>query len=128
MAGIATIYPQTVAQFTPHQLNYPAIGGVSFNKGCYIGQEIIARTQYLGKSKSRLYRASFQSNHDFLPGTAIQDQERTHQGTLIVAAKEKDNHYQALACLQSQAISHTIHLEDPEGEPILSLLELPYTL
>ena len=128
MAGIATIYPQTAAQFTPHQLNYPTIGGVSFSKGCYLGQEIIARTQYLGKSKSRLYRVSFLSNHDFLPGAVIQDEEHTRQGTLIMVAKEKYNHYQALACLQNQAISHTIHLEEGPKGPILSLLELPCTL
>lgn len=128
MTGIATIYPETIAQFTPHQLNYPAISGVSFNKGCYIGQEIIARTHYLGKSKSRLYRVSFQANHSFSPGTSIHNEKHAmQQGTIIMAAKEKDNHYQALACLQNQAISHTIHIEDPQG-PILNLLELPYPL
>lgn len=127
MAGIPTIYPETIAQFTPHQLNYPAIGGVSFNKGCYIGQEIIARTQYLGKSKSRLYRVAFQASNDFMPGTSVQNEESAYQGTIIMTAKEKNDYYQALACLQNQAISHTIHLETPNG-PILNLLELPYTL
>lgn len=126
MAGIATIYPETIAQFTPHQLNYPAIGGVSFNKGCYIGQEIIARTHYLGKSKSRLYRVNFQAQHNFPPGTVIQNKE-LHQGTVIMSAQENASTYQALVCLQNQAISHTIHLEGPES-PVLHLLELPYTL
>ncbi len=127
MAGIPTVYPETIAQFTPHQLNYPAIGGVSFNKGCYIGQEIIARTQYLGKSKSRLYRVAFQANNNFPPGTSVHNEESAHQGTIIMAAKEKNDYYQALACLQNQAISHTIHLEASNG-PILNFLELPYTL
>ncbi len=125
MAGIATIYPQTIAQFTPHQLNYPAIGGVSFTKGCYIGQEIIARTQYLGKSKSRLYRVMFKAKHNFPPGSSIQDQGNVRQGTLIMNAQVKEQTYQALACLQSQAISHTIHLKDSQG-PVLQPLELPY--
>ncbi|MDQ8038788.1 MAG: hypothetical protein REH83_00075 [Rickettsiella sp.] len=127
MAGIPTIYPETIAQFTPQQLNYPAINGVSFSKGCYIGQEIIARTHYLGKPKSRLYRADFQTNSNFPPGTMLQNKGHTHQGNLIMTAKEKDNHFQALACLQNQAISHTIHVEDPHG-PILNILELPYSL
>ncbi|MES2997975.1 MAG: folate-binding protein [Pseudomonadota bacterium] len=123
-AGIPMIYPETIGQFTPHQLNYPAIGGVSLNKGCYIGQEIIARTHYLGKSKSRLHRLAFQANNDFPPGTLIKNDEGSTQGTVIMAASEKNNHYQALACLQTQAISHTIHLESPQG-PILTLLKLP---
>ena len=127
MAGIATIYPQTTAQFTPHQLNYPAIGGVSFSKGCYIGQEIIARTHYLGKSKTRLYRVAFKAKNNFPPGSAIQNAENVRQGSLIMSAYEKEGSYQALACLQSQAISHTIHLEDPQG-PALQPLELPYVV
>lgn len=127
MAGIPVIYPETSGQFTPHQLNFPEIGGVSFNKGCYIGQEIIARTHYLGKSKSRLYRVSFQANTPPLPGTPLLDNEqKTEKGALIMCAQEQDNRYQALVCLQTQAISHSIRLGSLEG-PILDLLELPYS-
>ncbi len=128
IAGIPTIYPETRAQFTPHQLNYPALGGISFNKGCYIGQEIIARTQYLGKPKSRLYRVSFQANKQASPGTLLLEKgERTSKGTVIMSAKDGFNHYQALVCLQNQAISHTIYLESAEASTI-SLLKLPYSV
>ena len=128
MSGIPTIYPETSGQFTPHQMNLPEIGGVSFNKGCYIGQEIIARTHYLGKSKSRLYRVRFTSPTLFLPGTPLLDAEqKTEKGTLIRCAKELENRYQGLICLQTQAISHIIRLGSLEG-PIVNFLELPYTL
>lgn len=128
MAGIPTIYPETSGQFTPQQLNFPEIGGVSFNKGCYIGQEIIARTHYLGKSKSRLYRVSFQANSPSLAGTPLFDSnQKIEKGTLIMSAKELDNRYQALVCLQTQAISHTIRLGSLEG-PIVDFLELPYSI
>lgn len=50
----AEIYTATSGLFTPHMLNYPALGAVSFNKGCYRGQEIIARTEHLGKAKREL--------------------------------------------------------------------------
>ncbi|MGC1854989.1 MAG: hypothetical protein WA659_06435 [Candidatus Aquirickettsiella sp.] len=127
MSGISTIYPETSGQFTPHQLNFPEIGGVSFNKGCYIGQEIIARTHYLGKSKSRLYRIRFLANNPSLPGTPLLDYEqKTEKGTLIMCANEQDNRYQALVCLQTQAISHNIRLGSLEG-PVLDFLELPYS-
>ncbi|WP_342147638.1 hypothetical protein [Rickettsiella endosymbiont of Aleochara curtula] len=126
MAGIPIIYPETSGQFTPHQLNFPEIGGVSFNKGCYIGQEIIARTHYLGKSKSRLYRVGFVANDPPLPGTPLLDEQKTEKGALILCAKEQDNRYQALVCLQTQAISHSIRLGSLEG-PTLDFLELPYS-
>lgn len=53
-AGIPAIYPETTEQFLPHELNLPALQAVSFNKGCYTGQEIIARMEYRGKLKKRL--------------------------------------------------------------------------
>lgn len=128
MAGIPSVYPETSAKFTPHQLNYPALGGVSFNKGCYIGQEIIARTQYLGKPKSRLYRVSFQANKQTLPGTYLLEKgEQAIKGAVIMSAKDGFNHYQALVCLQNQAVSHTIYLENMETS-IISLLKLPYSI
>jgi len=123
LAGIPTIYPETIGQFTPHQLNYPVLSGVSFNKGCYIGQEIIARTHYLGKSKSRLYRLAFQSNRPFPPGTRLQNDEGSTQGRVIMVANEEDTYFQALACLQTQAISHNIYLEGPQG-PVVKILAL----
>jgi folate-binding protein YgfZ len=128
IAGIPIIYPETRGQFTPHQLNYPALGGVSFNKGCYIGQEIIARTQYLGKPKSRLYRVSFQANQQALPGTSLLEKiGQATKGTVIMSAKDDFNNYQALVCLQNQAISHTICLENMETS-IIKLLKLPYSI
>lgn len=128
MAGIPTIYPETSGQFTPHQLNLPELGGVSFDKGCYIGQEIIARTHYLGKSKSRLYRVTFLADSPSLPGSPLFDYDKKmEKGTLIMCAKEQDSRYQALVCLQAQAISHTIKLGNLEG-PLLDFLELPYSI
>ncbi len=48
-SGVASVNSPTIGEFTPHDLNYPALNGVSFNKGCYTGQEIVARMQYLGQ-------------------------------------------------------------------------------
>jgi len=57
-AGIPQIRPATQEQFVPQMVNYECIGGVNFKKGCYPGQEIVARTQYLGKLKRRMALAS----------------------------------------------------------------------
>lgn len=56
--GHAMIYPETSELFLPHEINLPQLNGVSFKKGCYTGQEIIARMQYRGKSKNQLYLAT----------------------------------------------------------------------
>jgi folate-binding protein YgfZ len=57
-AGIGQVLGSTRELFIPQMLNLQALGGVSFKKGCYTGQEIVARMQYLGKLKRRLYRLS----------------------------------------------------------------------
>jgi folate-binding protein YgfZ len=57
-AGLARIQATTRDQFQPQELNYPAVGGVSYTKGCYTGQEIVARLYFRGKLKQRLYRLS----------------------------------------------------------------------
>lgn len=55
-AGLATITPENSEKYTPHMLNLDRFGAISFSKGCYTGQEVVARTQNLGQSKRRLMR------------------------------------------------------------------------
>lgn len=56
-AGIPDVYPETQEAFVPQMLNLDALGGINFKKGCYTGQEIVARTHYLGKVKRRTHIA-----------------------------------------------------------------------
>lgn len=123
-AGLAIIYPETVGHYTPQQLNYTTLGAVSFKKGCYLGQEIIARTHYLGKAKYGLYHASFTTDHAPLttPGTVIQNDQANAQGALIQCAQTPSGTYEALVCLQNSAISHTLFLGHGHG-PHLTLLQ-----
>lgn len=58
-AGVASIGPETSDLFVPQMLNLDRTGGLSFTKGCYVGQEIVARTQHLGRIKRRMYRAQW---------------------------------------------------------------------
>lgn len=73
-AGIASIYPSTTEKFLPHDLNYQLTGALDFHKGCYLGQEIIARMQYKAKLKYHCY--FFTAKVDIVPqpGTAICDE------------------------------------------------------
>jgi folate-binding protein YgfZ len=70
-AGIPNIYPQTVEQFVLQMSNLDLLDGVSFKKGCFPGQEIIARMHYLGKLKRRLFLATLETGQCPLPGDEI---------------------------------------------------------
>ena len=67
-AGLPSIWSPTVEEFVPQMMNLELIGGVSFKKGCYPGQEIVARMHYLGKPKRRMFRLHSQANQPAAPG------------------------------------------------------------
>ena len=127
-AGIGQAMPQTRELFIPQMLNLQAVGGVSFKKGCYTGQEIVARMQYLGKLKRRLYRLSLNAADMPEPGTPLfSPSHNSSIGEVVIAAKA-DQVIELLAVLQAEAAdSGDVHLGTLEG-PVLQLLELPYTL
>ncbi|MBI6615510.1 folate-binding protein YgfZ [Pseudomonas simiae] len=127
-AGIGQVMPQTRELFIPQMLNLQAVGGVSFKKGCYTGQEIVARMQYLGKLKRRLYRLSLDAPEMPEPGTPLFSPSHTSAiGEVVIAAKT-DQTVELLAVLQAEAAdSGDVHVGTPEG-PRLHLLDLPYTL
>jgi folate-binding protein YgfZ len=70
-AGIPTVLPETSDAFVPQMANMQLIDGVSFTKGCYTGQEVVARMQYLGKLKRRLYLAEVDSDTAPRPGDLL---------------------------------------------------------
>ncbi len=70
-AGVASIGPATSDTFVPQMINLDRIGGVSFTKGCYVGQEIVARTQHLGSIKRRMYRAHWSGGSPVGPGDRL---------------------------------------------------------
>ncbi|QAX82052.1 CAF17-like 4Fe-4S cluster assembly/insertion protein YgfZ [Candidatus Pseudomonas adelgestsugas] len=127
-AGIGQVMPQTSELFIPQMLNLQAIGGVSFKKGCYTGQEIVARMQYLGMCKRRLYRLSLSSTELPKPGTQLFS--RNHNSTIskVVIAAKADQSIELLAVLHIEAAnSCDVHIGTMDG-PRLNLLDLPYLL
>ena len=127
-AGIGQVMPGTRELFIPQMLNLQAVGGVSFKKGCYTGQEIVARMQYLGKLKRRLYRLNLQAGEVPEPGTSLFAPTHTSSIGEVVIAARADHHIELLAVLQAEAAqAGVIHLGSLEG-PALNLLDLPYEL
>ncbi|MFJ7143094.1 MAG: YgfZ/GcvT domain-containing protein [Pseudomonas protegens] len=127
-AGLGQVMAQTRELFIPQMLNLQAVGGVSFKKGCYTGQEIVARMQYLGKLKRRLYRLALPAGELPVPGTPLFSP--THNSSIgeVVLAAQAPDQVELLAVLQAEAVEDgNLHLGALEG-PGLQLLDLPYQL
>ncbi len=131
VAGIPWVTAATQEQFVPQMVNFELIGGVSFNKGCYPGQEIVARTQYLGKIKRRMYRVRIEGACTLpLSGAPLFAPETGEQacGTIVLAAPSPLGGYEALVVVQSTCReAGEVHLESPLG-PRLIFLPLPYEI
>lgn len=127
-AGIGQVFGPTRELFIPQMINLQAVGGVSFKKGCYTGQEIVARMQYLGKLKRRLQRLSLEGAE--LPAVASELFSPVHRSSVgeVVLAAQSETGVELLAVLQEDAVTDgRIHLGSETG-PALQLLDLPYAL
>jgi hypothetical protein len=80
------VYLQSKEQFTPQQLNLDVVGGVSFKKGCYPGQEVVARLHYLGKPSRRLYLAQLKTVDIPEPNLEVADESGELAGHVVRAA------------------------------------------
>ncbi|MCC6916673.1 folate-binding protein [Nitrosomonas sp.] len=130
--GIPAIFKVTREEFVPQMINLDAIGGVSFRKGCYPGQEIVARTQYLGKIKRRLYCAHLDvdSGINAAAGDGLFSTETGDQscGMIVNAAPSPAGGIDVLAVIQSGSTeTGSIHWKTPDG-PQLIILPLPYAI
>jgi folate-binding protein YgfZ len=94
-AKIPNIFEETQEKFIPQSLNLDLINAVNFKKGCYTGQEIVARTHYLGKPKRRLYLGSINSNKPPKLTDEISVEANT-VGQIINFYKKDKNHYRIL--------------------------------
>lgn len=108
-SGIPSIYPNSSELFTPHMINYTALNAVSFNKGCYTGQEVVARTEYLGKSKRGLWLASIVSEVLPLPGENLYSEQEQPIGTVVDAAFEAPSNCQLLAVINNITDANPTH-------------------
>ncbi len=126
-AGLVWVQPATQEEFVAQMANMELIGAVNFKKGCYPGQEIVARTQYLGKLKRRTIRV--QSTVAMEPGDAVYSPEMNGQasGQIAAAAPNAAGNWEALAVVQLGSIAQGLHLQSDTG-PVLTPLSLPYAI
>ncbi len=110
--NIPEVFKLTQEQFTPHQLNLPALNAVNFKKGCYRGQEIIARMHYLGKLKQELYKVKIHSNNPIFIGSVIMDASEKVLGQCVNVISLGQNQYLALAVLTKTELDDMIQLKE----------------
>ena len=133
-AEVASAIPHVDAvgreAFVPQMLNFESIGGVNFKKGCYPGQEVVARSQFRGAIKRRTVRAS--AHVPLPPGTPIylSGDAREPVGVVVnsSAIPEEPTEHLALVCVQTDALqAPALCVGDAKG-PELHLQGLPYSL
>lgn len=125
-AGIGDITPETFETFTPQAINFQLVGGINFRKGCYTGQEIVARLHYRGTLKRHMYRFGFEGVQELpVSGTELKNAEGKTVGEVILAAYSNGKSGELLASVvDDQRVA--IHLANNPQK--LSLLALPYAI
>ena len=129
-AGIPVILPQTQEEFVPQMANLDLIGAVNFKKGCYPGQEIVARMQYLGKNKRRMYLAHVEADVAPQAGAELFSAEMEGQscGMVVNAQAAPNSGYDLLAVIQiASHDAFPVHLGGLNGIR-LQFQPLPYPL
>jgi len=124
-AGIASLSPESLEAYVPQMLNWQHVGGVHFKKGCYTGQEVIARMHFLGQLKKSLFRFSIDPAPDTLaPGTVLLAEERP-AGEVVNSIHLADGTAQCLAVVRHDRANEELRLESlPDAD--VRRLELPY--
>jgi folate-binding protein YgfZ len=130
--GLPLISLATQEQFVPQMANMELIGAVDFHKGCYPGQEIVARTQYLGQLKRRMILAHVDGAAAAQAGDALfgPDLEGQASGMVVNAQAAPDGGCDLLAVVQTsgaEQVALALHLKSADG-PALRVLPLPYPL
>jgi folate-binding protein YgfZ len=126
-AGIAQVGPGTQEEFVPQMVNLDLLDGISFKKGCYTGQEIVARTHYLGKVKRRTHLAHVDTANAPKPGDKVFGGDSAEPvGMVVNSAPAHDRGFDLLAEIRLESVeAGALRLAGKEG-PAIELLTFPY--
>ncbi len=128
-AGVPQVLPATQEKFVPQMINYELIGGVNFKKGCYPGQEIVARSQYLGKLKRRMHAARIVGAQMVQAGDEVFSMDDPDQacGMVVNAERAADGAFACLIEIKIALLGSSIRHASIDG-PICEFGPLPYAL
>lgn len=123
-AGIPHVTENSMEAWVPQMMNLHLIDGISFEKGCFPGQEIVARLKYLGKNKRQTYRLGINDFNIPAVGAVIEDAEGKEAGKVLNAALNPDGKVEVLAIMKVAAMDGALSLNGQAATP----LSVPYPL
>ncbi len=127
--GIGQVREETRGEFIPQMLNFQTTNGISFDKGCYTGQEVVARMHYLGKLKKHMYRATVESSDVPIPGAALYEAgSEIVVGQVVMAAASDAGAVALLAVCTEQTVAESAVALSPTANAKLQWQPLPYEL
>ncbi|MGB3609071.1 MAG: hypothetical protein WA987_01750 [Cellvibrio sp.] len=123
-AGIGEVRPESHELFTPQALNYQLVNAVNFRKGCYTGQEIVARLHYRGTLKRHMHRIGFEADQEVpRPGTPINNSQGSSIGEIVMAARAGQDRMEALANIVDEQLTDAW-----QGDKKVEPMSLPYAI
>ena len=126
--GVPWVTAATQDQLVPQMANFELLGGVSFSKGCYTGQEVVARMQHLGKLRRRMFLANVAAQAAAGDPLYSEDLGDQASGIVVSAEASPDGGHDLLAAVQTASREEsTVHLKSIGG-PVLRFLPLPYAV
>jgi hypothetical protein len=123
-AGIPHVTAASTEAWVPQMMNLHLIDAISFNKGCFPGQEVVARLKYLGKSKRQTYRLGIDSVALPAIGTVVKNTGDAEAGKVLNAALNPDGKAEVLAVMKTAEAGNELSLD---GHAV-TVLDLPYSL
>ncbi|SDN09591.1 YgfZ/GcvT domain-containing protein [Vreelandella arcis] len=125
-SGLAWLTEAQQDHFLPQMLNWEALGGISFKKGCYTGQEVVARAHFRGQVKKRLVRAELSTTTEPTTGASIVNDAGKAVGEVVTSALRETGEIELLAVMNTKVVEEVtpVYLDDTP----LSLLTLPYPI
>lgn len=130
-SGVCMVTQPVFEAFVPQMLNYESVGGVNFKKGCYPGQEVVARSQFRGTLKRRAHVAACdQAGASIAVGQELFHPSDAEQpcGLVAAVAQNPAGGLNAVVSVQNTAVDgQALHVGSPTG-PALALMPLPYAL
>ncbi|MBC3766876.1 tRNA-modifying protein YgfZ [Neptunicella marina] len=128
--GIAHIEAANCNEFVPQMLNMQALGAISFTKGCYMGQEVVARTKYLGKNKRAAFILHSQQNIELEAGETLElsIEENWRRGGTVLSCATLENQTWLLAVLANDTQTGAVLRSKAHPEYQFTVLPLPYSL
>lgn len=126
--GIIHIDPDTSEQYTPQLLNYDISGVIDFKKGCYTGQEVVARMFYRSTAKKRLFRARVEADSVTTENLILHGDDQPQTEAILSCARISQTDFELLAVLPANIgeNNQTMTLNNDQHSP-LTILTLPYT-